>query len=230
MKNSIAFKADLDTESYLKKLQRLSKTAIPDAVAESLNRTADAVTGAQIKNARRLFKIRTPFTLRSMVSSSAKPWRALNKARGKDIDRMFSRAGTYSRYLWMQDVPGGFEKKGIDGPVPIPTLSARTGKSENKPIAARYRMRPFDSLQSGTVTFSGGSAGFIGTPRGGGKFGVYERFGKGKRLRMIRNLENESVHLRDTNFFSDAVGRYGTPQFVKSQWKKVISRMAGKEN
>lgn len=218
MAGSVDVSVDTDTQAYMRTLAFLERDALPEAAAETLNRTADAVTNQQIRNVRRDLIVRTPFTLRSMTSPRSRPYRALNKARGKNIDRMFSRAGTYSPYLWLQE--DDRTVRGIDGPVPIPTLDARVGKSNRRPIRKTFRLQASDTLDG-----SLGPKTFAGAPRGGGRRrGVYLRSNRNKRLTMIRNLEHQSVRIRGSKFHSKAVRRYGTQQYVAAQHRRAVLR------
>ena len=213
----VIFPVDVNTTKYKIALKIYGRDAYPEAVAETLNRTAEAVTKRQIKNVKKDLTVRTPFTLRSMEARGARPYRALNKARGKIVDRMFSRAGTFSRYLWMQEK--NFTKKGMDGPVPIPTLLTRVGKNLKKTISKRFRLGPGMSLSDGDI----GNKMFIGTP-GGRKRGIYQRGKKGV-LKMLRNLEHDEVKIKGKGFHSKAVKRFGTQQFIRAQFFKVSRRI-----
>ena len=197
----------------------LGKEALPKAIAETLNVTADSVTKQQIKNAKSDFIIRSKFTLNSMVSNRSKPYKALNVARGKNIQRMFSRAGTFSRYLWKQEDSGTY--RGISGPVPIPTLQARTGKSLKKPIAKRFRIAKTNPLSDGNF----GADQFIGTING--KRGVYRRMKKGK-LQMIRNLDSNSIRIKGTGFHSRAIKMKGSKSLVSDRFRRIAQKMINK--
>lgn len=215
MRNKTAFPIDIDTRKYMLAIKILNKDALPKVVAETLNRTADATTKQQIKNVKKDLTVRTKYTINSMQRKG----HAINHARGKNVDRMFSRAGTFSPYLWMQEE--NFTKKGLSGPVAIPTLSTRVSKNIKKSIRKKYRLAPGQSTESGT-----GTNWFIGIPKGKGRpKGLYERTNKNKKLRMLRNLEHDEVKIKGTHFHSDAVKKYGTQQFIKAQFIKVSKRV-----
>ena len=214
---SVVFPIDVDTKKYTAAMKIFRKEALPKAVAETLNRTADAVTKLQIKNVKRDVIIRTKFTINSMKSKRARPWQALNKAMGKNIARMFSRAGTFSNYLWKQEETGTY--KGMSGPVPIPTLQTRTSKNLKKSVRKKFRLSPGQNLSDGDL----GENMFIGTPQGR-KRGVYEKDKRGK-LVMLRNLESKQITIKGTGFHSKAVKRFGTQQFIKAQFIKVSKRI-----
>lgn len=217
MANKTAFPIDVDTRAYMKAMNIISKDALPKAVAETLNRTADAVTKQQIKNVKKDMIIRTKFTLNSMLSQRARPWKALNKAMGKNIARMFSRAGTFSSYLWKQEETKIY--KGLSGPIPIPTLQTRTSKNLEKTVRKKFRLTPGQGLSDGEL----GDNMFIGTPQGRRR-GIYQRSKKGKMI-MLRNLESEQITIKGTGFHSKAVKKFGTQQFIRAQFFKVSKRI-----
>lgn len=211
---------DTDTRSYMIAMDMISKTALPEAIAETLNVTADATTKEQVRNAKKDFTLRTAYTLRSMESGGAKPYKALNKARGKKITRMYSRAGTYSKYLWLQEE--NRTVRGLTGAVPIPTLAARASKSIKKSVRKTYRLNSGESLQDGPLGATGKR--FIGTAKGGNRRrGIYLRSGNNHRLTMIRNLESDSIRIKGTGFHEKAVRRYGTVQFIRAQFKRIAT-------
>ena len=63
--------------------------------------------------------------------------------------------------------------------------------------------------------FARGSRFFMGTSRSG-KPGIYERMAN--RVRMIRNLAQSRVRVPASRWWSDAVDRYGSPQFIRAQF------------
>jgi len=213
----VVFPVDVDTTKYTIALKIYGRDALPKAVAETLNRTAEAVTKQQIKNVKRDLTVRTKFTINSMKSKRATPYQALNKATGQNVDRMFSRAGTFSRYLWTQEE--NFTKKGMSGPVPIPTLATRVSKNIKKTVRRKFRLSPGQSLADGNI----GDNMFIGKPQGRAR-GIYQRGKKGV-LTMLRNLEHSQVKIKGKGFHSKAVKRFGTAQFIKAQYIKVARRI-----
>lgn len=197
--------ADVDIKQYMAAMKMLDKSLLPRMVAETLNGTAEAVEKQGKKNAQNRLTIRTKFTLNSI--------RQDRHARGDNIERMYSRVGSISDYLWKHDE--GHTQEAKNSRIPIPTPQARTGKNPNKRIARRYAMN--------SVSFGGGRF-FMGEPKGGGPLGIYERYQKNKRLRLIRNLEESRVKIPATYWFSDAVKKYGTAQFVKAQFRTLARK------
>lgn len=214
--DKVALFATVDIRGYNLAMKAITNSHIPEAVADTLNGVADSVTRNQIRNVKNDLIVRTKFTINSMTSAKAKPYQALNKAGGRDLKRMFSRAGTTSRYLWLQEEDQTV--RGLDGPVPIPTLRARIGKNLRKAIHGTYRLKKSQSLKNGPIRFTnkkgdGAGAGFIGTPKGGGIRGIYQRMGGW--IKMIRNLENETVRIKGVGFHSRAVRKFGTANSLK---------------
>lgn len=228
MRNSVVMSADVDTKAYMKAMSIIAKDSLPTAVAETLNMTADAVTKQQISRVKRM-TIRTPYTLKSMQSAGARPYKALNKARGHNLKTMFSRAGTFSSYLWKQDEGGDFKAQ-AGGAVPIATRSARTGKSINKAIAKRYRLKP-GALPDGPFGETGKE--FIGSPRGTTEKGarprgLYVRSGNNKRLTMVRNLESDVIHIKPTGFHSKSVDSKGSNSLIAKRFKRFAQKEINK--
>jgi hypothetical protein len=155
-----------------------------------------------------------------MVSGRAKPFKALFKAKGKNVQRMFSRAGTFSPYLWLQE--DNREVRGIDGPIPIALPVIRTSKSEKKSIAKRFRLKRNQALNPGN--FGDGGKQFIATI--GKTHGLWQRMRKG--LRLLRNLNNDKVKIKGTKFHSKAVKRKGNNQLIASRFKKIAQKKINK--
>lgn len=230
MANSPDFYAHVDYKQWARQFTKLKNEDIPACAAYSLNATADAVTKAQIKTAKRIFTVRTQYTLNSMKSGRAAPFLALNKALGKNIDRMFSAAGSFSPYLWMHDpARGSFIQRGKDGPIPIATLRTRTSKSAQKAIRKVYRLSGSDKFTPGGFGQNSSGTMFVGRPKGGGRrYGVYQRTNNNKRLYMLRNLETSEAKIKDTNFHDNAVKKYGTWQFTRAQFIRHAQKMEAK--
>lgn len=222
MANKKIMNVDIKTKAFMKVISSISKDALPEAAALTLNFTADQVTKQQIANVKRDMIVRTPFTIRSMSSGRAKPFKALFKARGKSMKRMFSIAGTFSPYLWMHEEGRNIEGK--NGPIPIATDFARVRKSKKRSIAKRNRLSENQSLKNGSSFTSGNGAQMrVLKPRGSNKgrprrFGVYTVV-RGK-MKMVRNLETNRAKVKGRHFHSDAVKRKGNNQLIASRFRK----------
>lgn len=213
--------AEVDDRAYANAMRILGREVLPQTVAETLNRTAEAVTKQGERNVKRRLIVRTKYTLNSLKRKGAHPYRALNKARGRDINRMFSRAGTISEYLSVQEEGALISAKGAK--IPIPTLRARVARNLERMIAKRYRMDEMGEFTEARP--DAGSRFFIGRPKGNNRrLGVYERWQGGRKLRMIRNLESASVRVPATHWHRDAVNKYGTMQFIRAQFRDAARK------
>jgi hypothetical protein len=185
----------------------ISRDALPGAVAEMLNATAEASANEGKRSVQRKMIVRTKFTTNSI--------RQDRHARGSNIAAMYSRAGSISPYLAIHDEGG--VKNAESSRVSIPTIQARTSRSIRKSIATRYRMNRLGTLR-------GNPKYFIGRPSANrGRLGIYERR-PGNKLRMIRNLESYRVRIPKTRWWTNAVGRYGTTQFMRAQFERSARR------
>jgi hypothetical protein len=214
-----AFDMNTDTKVWMKSMKLIGNNALPESVAETLNITADSVTKQQMKNVQSDFIVRSKFTMNSMKTSRSKPYLALNTARGKNLQRMFSRAGTFSSYLWKQEDGGTFV--GLSGPVPIATKAARTSRKENKAIAKKNRLSASLPLTDGSIE----NNQFIGNVNG--KRGIYQRTKKGG-LTMLRNLDSDSIKIKGTNFHQKAVDRKGSKQLVSTRFRRIAQKRINK--
>lgn len=203
-----AFSIDVDTRAYTQAMRMLSDEALPRAIASTLNGTADAVKNEAQRNVRRKMIVRSQYTVNSI--------RQDRTARGRNIRAMFSRVGSISPYLPIQDEGGTIRAN--DRRIPIPTLQARTSRSIRRAIAGRYRMNAMGA-------FGRNERYFMGKPKGGNRpVGIWERTNRNKRIRLIRNLEHPSVRIKPTRWYSDALGRYGTDQFINAQYRAAARR------
>lgn len=228
--NSAALYADVDIGDWEVFMRAVKNTRLPDSARDALNSVADAVTVRQNRNIKREMIVRSRYTMRSTQNPRARPYKALNKAQGRNMKRMFSRSGTFSPYLWLQE--NDTTVRGLSGPVPIPQLAARTGRSIRKSIARRYRLPRSARLRKtpGSREIGRTAAGsvWVGLPKGlhrGRKrpFGIYERRGK-FRLRMLRSLESDTARIKGTRFHADAVARYGTEAFISEAFARELRR------
>jgi hypothetical protein len=208
----VSFSADVDTRAYMQAMRLLGKEVLPEVMAETLNQTADAVTARSLRNLQRRLTVRTKFTTNSLTRAGAKPYRALNKARGTNTQRMFSRAGSISPYLGIQDT--GDTKRAERSRVPIPTRNARTARSEQRSIARRYNLRNMGPAKG---------AYLMGKPQGTDlPTGLYER--KGRRLIMLRNLAHAQVTVPATRWHRDAADELGSPRLIAARFRRNAQR------
>jgi len=209
------FSAETDTQGYIRLMKRLGNRVLPEVVADALNDTADETTRASLKNLHDSVIVRRKFTTNSFTSKRAKPYKALNKAMGHKVERMFSRSGTYSPYLATQEYGDTLDPSGR---VPIPVKETARGGNIEKSIRSRYNLGKMGDLD-------GSGRYFIGEPKGKDRpLGIYERYQSNKRLRMLRNLESSQVKVPRQGFHKRAVARHGTSKDVAAHFRRHASR------
>lgn len=179
------FSASFQDRVLIQRLKMQGERTLPDAVAEALNETADAITMRSRLNVQRRLTVRTQFTVNSI--------RTKNRARGRNAARMFARTGTTSRYLPIQNVGG--EIRANRSRMPIPTREHARGGSNRNVVRRRYRMDRLGSIKNSSRYFMGSGPS--------GKAGIWQR--DGRRLKMIRDLSQQSVRIKPTNWFTDAI-------------------------
>lgn len=186
----------------MERLRRHEQRSLPDAVAEALNSTADAITIRSRLNVQRRLTVRTQFTVNSI--------RTKNRARGRNAARMFARTGTISKYLPIQNVGG--EVRARSSRIPIPTVQHARGGSNRNVVRRRYHMNRLGSIRGSSRYFMG---------RGpSGTTGLWER--DGRRLKMIRDLSRSAVRIEPTNWFNDAINEVAPT--VGARWRQAALR------
>ena len=130
---------------------------------------------------------------------------------------MYSKTGTISPYLPLQETGGVIRARRQR--IPVPTLAARRGKSRAGVIAPRFRMSKLGQLGRGSKFF------FMRLR----KPGIFIR--QKKRLIMIRDLSIASRRIEPTGWFSEAVKKYHNRRFLEKIYcmeaKKEITRLQG---
>ena len=203
------FSYEADIKKYNKTLRKLSREAIPRAIAATLNRQATITKDRAIANMKKKLTIRTPYTLKSMRISESRP--------KPNIGAMYSKTGTISPYLPLQETGGVVRARRQR--IPIPTTAARRGKSRAGVIAPQFRMSKIGQVGRGSKFF------YMRLR----KPGIFTR--KGKRLIMIRDLSVSSYRIEPTGWFSEAVKKYHNRRFLEKVYvmeaKKEIVRIKG---
>jgi len=188
---------------YRKKLEALGKDLFPKVIAETLNVVAGFAHAQSIKNSRSRFVNRNQYTERSIRYYKASPkgnWTRINAV-----------TGSISPYMDLQDT-GGVKRPKRGRRVPIATLAARGGKAASV-VRKRYKAGSLGPNQ------------FVKIPKGGAKpMGVYERYARNKRLKMIRNLEDESVRIVGKRWHTDAVSAYAKRSVVEAEFARQAKR------
>lgn len=197
------FNAEIETKALEQALKMISDDALPEAMSHTLNFITQRVEDKARANVRSSMIVRTPYTTNGI--------RQDRRARGKNVDRMFARTSVLTPYLQIQDEGGQIQANSIR--VNIPTLATRRGSIQNR-IGKRYYANTDNPNR------------FIGVPKGGNRpLGVYERYGNNKRLRMLRNLTKNTVRIRPTRFFSDAVKDEATPEKITMEFNRNARRI-----
>jgi len=189
---------------YQKKLKRLADDALPRAVAETMNSVATVAHIQSIRNMRERFTLRNQYTergIRYYKASPKKDWRKINAI-----------TGSISPYMDIQD-QGGVRRPKRGRRAPIAALAARGG-NRSAVVRKKYRAGQLGPNQ------------FVGRPRGAKArpTGVWERYAKNKRIRLIRNLENASIRVTGRRWHSDAVERYATREWIEGAFIREAKR------
>ncbi len=206
------FSYEADIKKYNKTLRKLSTEAIPRAIAATLNRQAEATNTQALTNIKKKLIVRTPFTTKNLRVSKSRP--------KPDIGAMYSKAGTISPYLPIQETGGTIRAK--NERLPIPTLAGRRGRWD-RPIPPSLRMNRMGEI--GTE----GSKFFFMTSRGGKK-GIFYRKSK-KKIVKVRDISKRFIRIKPTHWFSEAVRKFHNRRFLEKVYcmeaKKEIARIKG---
>ncbi len=187
-----------NSREYLAALNRI-EGAMQKVTAETLTETAQAVTKRAERNIRGKLIVRTPYTLKSLVTYKA--------SASKPIDRQNSVSGTKSEYLPVQDTGGVIKaKKKV---IAVPTNTVR-GKDRKKRIAKKYKLgadnkafvlKPGKTLQ---------------------RTALFVR--QGKRIIKIRDLQESKYTLKPVHWHTDAVKEYGNYAFMSKAFARQAAR------
>lgn len=190
-------------DEYEQALKKLGDQALPAAVAECINNVASFAHANQARVLRSKFTLRNQYTERSLRFYKASP-----KAK---IEKINAVAGTVSEYLPLHE-SGGLRRPKQGRKVPVATMAARGGKAAAV-VRKKYRAGSLGENQ------------FVGRPRGNPArpAGVYERYGRGKRLRMIRNLENTALPIKPSGWHTLAMHPYSKREVLEAEFFRQAS-------
>lgn len=199
-----------DFKIYMKKMKRLGSDILQTVVTRTINNIGQEAHQKSQENVRNRFMLRNKYTERSLRYFPAKPrknWLQINAISGSTSD-----------YMDEQD-SGGFRKPKRGRKAPVVALAAR-GNKRGAVVRKKYRAGFLGENQ------------FIGKPRGGGKnlgsvVGVYERFGKNHKLRMIRSLEYAEVKIQARHWHTDGMKFY-TESRIRNEFIKQAEIEIGK--
>ena len=107
-----------NTKELQKALKLLGANAFPQATAEVLNFQAKGSARQAKENVRKRMVVRTQFTIKSTKQD--------RRAKGNNVDAMFSRVVNNSPYLYKQDEGGNDVKRSV------PTIFTRKNSFKNK--------------------------------------------------------------------------------------------------
>lgn len=173
------------------------------AVAETINTVAGFAHVQSIRNVRERLTLRNQYTERSIRFYKASP-----KA---DASKINAITGSVQPYMALQET-GGYRRPKQGRKAPVATLRARGG-SATRVVRRKYR--------AGQL----GPGQFVGKPRGGNRpTGVWERYARNKRIRMIRNLEAERVPITAVNWHRDAMAKYASSKTMADAFVKHAER------
>ena len=192
-----------------KALKLLGANAFPQATAEVLNFQAKGSARQAKENVRKRMVVRTQFTIKSTKQD--------RRAKGNNVDAMFSRVVNNSPYLYKQDEGGN------DGKRSVPTIITRKNSFKNKVM----RNLRIDKLgKFGKWNGKGERSFFVGRPKGGNRaLGIWMRHRKNKRINLVRRLTRSEIKIKPTRFFTDAILVYASQQTLDRKWQNVAKRM-----
>jgi hypothetical protein len=194
---------------YARSLQLLGRGTFPNAVAKTLNHQAKITHHEVVKGVKKRFTVRTRYTIQSIRND--------RKAKGNNINAMYSRVVSLSPYLGVHDEGGTRDAKG-SGKLPIPMKPARGGNNSNM-ILTRMRMDKIGELKKNKRFF-------VGVPKGrtgGSSSGIWERVGK-KNIRRVRHLTVKQARIKRTNFFTAPFKKYSSKQYQNAVFSKIAEK------
>lgn len=137
-------KLDMDTKGFIRALGRKGND-LQIAAAEAVNESAEQIDEVYQKRLKRKQKIKTKFTLNSIKIFKANPIRRSGEPRllSKINAIIGVRKMKKGKDHYLADLEKGSVNRGNPltlGKVPVPLNTARTAKSENRPIAGPNRL------------------------------------------------------------------------------------------
>lgn len=181
--------------------------AFPYSIADTLNQAAGATKKAALTNVKKKLRTRTPYTLRSIKQD--------RKAFGTNINKMYARVGSNSSYLWKHDE--GYVQKANRRKIPLPFVNSTRGGDINRIIVSRYRMNKLGEIKGNKRFFKGVPKGRVGLK----SYGIWERVNRNKSIRRVRALTHSQVKIKPVRWFSGAVDRFGTPQYMSAAFNRI---------
>jgi hypothetical protein len=218
-----------DVHRLRRKLELVSRKAIPHAARNGLNFVAFEARKQWQGEIRRSFTLRNQFTERSV---------RVDKARGTDVRRMEAVTGSVAPWMLRQE-EGGVAKAARTY-LPIPQNIARRGGSEAKPVRAGARLTRLRFQRGRRPT--GGSPrkrnliALLQAKRQGRKHAILEREAGGYaiykvmggkrsiRTRMLYDLSHKAVRTPAEPTLQRALDRTG-PKVVHLLKKAIVAQL-----
>ncbi len=205
------FSVTSDIKSWTKKMNRVNKELLPQAIGATINTAAKGAHARGLKNIKKDLILRNPYTEKSL-----KLWQSKYKP-GRSIDRINAVTGTISSYLPIQEEGGTVQAK--SNRLPIPTLAGRRGRWD-RPIPPSLRMNRMGEI--GTE----GSKFFFMSSRGGKK-GIFYRRTK-KKIEKVRDISKRFIRIKPTRWHSKAVEYFSRPEVFGRIFIHHAKRFLGK--
>lgn len=187
-------------------LKVIGNQALPKAVAETLNQAAGSATKLGKRKVKQEFTTRTPYTVNSV--------KQLGTAKGHNINRMYSKAGSISPYLGIHDGGGYISAKEEGKKKPIPFAGSSRLSGFKSVIASKYKVNRLGA-------FKGNPRYFIGIPRGKGRSGnkwngIWERTNKNTRIRRLRHLSVKQAKIVKTNWWKESSEPFESQNYLSN--------------
>ena len=208
------FSITTDVKSWTRKMNRVNKELLPQAIGATVNTACKGAHGRGLKTLQKDFTLRNKYTERSLklYQNKYKP--------GRSIDRINAVTGSISPYLPIQETGGTIRAK--NERLPIPTLAGRRGRWD-RPIPPSLRMNRMGEI--GTE----GSKFFFMSSRGGKK-GIFYRRTK-KKIEKVRDISKRFIRIKPTRWHSKAVEYFSSREFFTRAFihhaKKFLRRVKG---
>ena len=222
------FSAKFDDIHYYRAMRVISNDLFSSVIAETLNRTASEVTADERRTVQRELVIRTAFTLNSFVSKRTGKWKTLGIAMGKNVDRMYSRAGALSPYLRYQE--DDYTRHGVSGrPVPVPGDDVRKDNDNKGRVLRKFGLTKTERGALKPGNWPKNPDYFFGIPRGKNRAkGLWWRNKKGSKLVMLYSATKDAVKIKGIHFHAKALQRYGNNRFMRDQFKQIVEEKLAK--
>ena len=258
MSTAAKIKLNLDTRKFIKELGKKGNI-LQIAAAEAVNESAEEIDDEYQKRLTRRQRIKNKFTLNSIKIFKANPIRRSGEPRalGKINAVVGVRKMKRGKKHYLADLEEGSTNRGNPltlGNVPVPLNTARTAKSENRPISGPNRLTKGEpqKLKLGGKPFGTRGDRFTNRRRWGALYaqkksgynrlqgdvrrpfffigndsdqGIYKLVGR--IFRKIRNLHQSVTRTKAQPHFKRAV-REMTPQRIQKNFIRIAKRKMGR--